>query len=175
MTRRMRVMIKLKLLSLLGKNHNKADVLRRSGLFKKFGERGYWHPDWIPSLPKYISLGDNVTVAADVRFYEHDIIHRMWNEDPLYLGDIVRQYEGEISVGDNTVLGARSIILAGVHIGHNVVVGCGSVVTRDLPDYSVAVGCPAKVVGDTRMLFLKRVNSGDDSGGLTYEDYFEKV
>lgn len=42
---------------------------------------GYWHPCWIPTHPDLISIGNNVTVAADVRIYEHDLVARMWNRD----------------------------------------------------------------------------------------------
>ena len=51
-----------------------------------------------------------------------------------------------ITIGDNVWLGARVIVLPGVTIGENSVVGVGSVVTRDIPPSSLAVGVPAKVV-----------------------------
>jgi len=51
-----------------------------------------------------------------------------------------------ISIGDNVWLGGRVIVLPGVSIGANTVVGAGSVVTRDLPANVVAVGNPARVV-----------------------------
>ena len=56
MNKRSRVLIKLKIMSVLGKNHEKAKVLRKSGLFKHYGTGGNWHPDWIPSFPDYISV-----------------------------------------------------------------------------------------------------------------------
>lgn len=51
-----------------------------------------------------------------------------------------------VSIGDDTDVGIGAIILPGVTIGRGVQVGAGSVVTRDLPDYAVAYGCPARVV-----------------------------
>jgi phosphonate metabolism protein (transferase hexapeptide repeat family) len=50
------------------------------------------------------------------------------------------------SLGADTWLGHGCIVMPGVKIGHGVVVGAGAVVTRDLPDYAIAVGVPAKVV-----------------------------
>ena len=48
---------------------------------------------------------------------------------------------------DNDVwIGANSVILAGIHIGRHVVIGAGSVVTKDIPDFCVVVGNPAKVI-----------------------------
>ena len=44
-------------------------------------------------------------------------------------------------------IGGRSVILYDVTIGDNVIIGAGSVVTRDVPSGSVAVGCPARIIG----------------------------
>jgi acetyltransferase-like isoleucine patch superfamily enzyme len=51
-----------------------------------------------------------------------------------------------IKIGDDCWLGANVIVLQGVTIGNGCVIGAGSVVTKDIPDYSVAVGNPAKVI-----------------------------
>lgn len=51
-----------------------------------------------------------------------------------------------IVIGDNTWIGANSVITAGVTIGKNCVVAGGSVVTRDIPDYTVVAGTPARVL-----------------------------
>lgn len=50
------------------------------------------------------------------------------------------------TIGDNVSLGANVVIVGGVKIGNNVTIGAGSVVVKDIPDNSVAVGNPAKVV-----------------------------
>ena len=54
--------------------------------------------------------------------------------------------EGDIIIGDDVWLGTRVFIGAGVTIGDGCVVGANSVVTRDLPSNSIAVGIPARVV-----------------------------
>ena len=56
------------------------------------------------------------------------------------------QYNIPVRIGRNCWIGAGAIILPGVTIGDNVVVGAGSVVTRDLPDSVVAVGNPCRVL-----------------------------
>ena len=50
------------------------------------------------------------------------------------------------TLGDNVSLGANVVIIGGVKIGNNVTIGAGSVVVKDIPDNSVAVGNPAKVI-----------------------------
>lgn len=61
-----------------------------------------------------------------------------------------------IYVGDNVMIGARSIIMPNVRIGNNVVVAAGAIVTKDIPDNSVAGGVPAKVIGSFDDLVDKR-------------------
>ena len=53
---------------------------------------------------------------------------------------------GEVRIGNDVWLGANVTVLPGVTIGDNVVVGAGAVVTKDIPDNSLAVGVPARVV-----------------------------
>ena len=73
-------------------------------------------------------------------------------------------------------LGARSIILYNVTIGKNTIVGAGSVVTKDVPDYAIVVGNPARIVGDTRELLKKRLAySGIDVSDYNYERLFREA
>jgi acetyltransferase-like isoleucine patch superfamily enzyme len=55
-----------------------------------------------------------------------------------------------ISIADGAWVGSGAIVLDGVRVGRNAVVGAGAVVNRDVPDYCVAVGNPARVVRDLR-------------------------
>ena len=52
----------------------------------------------------------------------------------------------EVVIGEDSHIGANSVVVAGVHIGKRCQIGAGSVVTKDIPDYSVAVGNPARVI-----------------------------
>ncbi len=60
------------------------------------------------------------------------------DEQPLELKEVV--------IGAESHIGANSVVVAGVHIGERVQVGAGSVVTKDIPSWSVAVGNPARVI-----------------------------
>lgn len=92
------------------------------------------------SEPYLISLGDHVS-ASFVRFETHD--GGVWvlrEENPGY--DIVKP----IKVGNNVFIGYGAVILPGVTIADNVVIGARSVVTKDVPENSVVAGVPARVI-----------------------------
>jgi acetyltransferase-like isoleucine patch superfamily enzyme len=93
------------------------------------------------SEPYLIRLGDHVTITAGVRFVTHD--GGVWVFRDKY-PDI--DVFGPIVIGNNVFIGMDSMILPGVTIGDDCVIGAGSVVSRDVPSGSVAVGTPARVV-----------------------------
>ncbi len=90
-----------------------------------------------------IVLGDAVLIAGNCYIGGG----RYHTKDPhkpiMYQGVYSR---GSVQIGDGTWIGASSTILDGVTIGKNCVIGANSLVTRDVPDNSVAVGSPARVL-----------------------------
>ena len=56
------------------------------------------------------------------------------------------QYNKDVHIGQNTWIGANTVIVPGIHIGKNTVIGAGSVVTKDIPDNVVALGNPCRVL-----------------------------
>lgn len=91
-----------------------------------------------------VEIGDDVSTGPGV--YLTDQNHA-WSDPDLPIG---RQAAPErpVRVGDGSWLGANVVVLPGVTIGRHVAVGAGSVVSRDLPDHSVAVGNPARPVAE---------------------------
>lgn len=67
--------------------------------------------------------------------------------------DFTRGFRGETKIGDYCLIGTNAIVLPGVSIGNHVVVGAGSVVTKDVPANSLVAGNPARV--------LKRINTAN--------------
>ena len=87
-------------------------------------------------IGRYVFLGQHVSVQGLIHGYED--VTQDPNLQPLMLRPV--------KVGDYTHLGTNSTIMAGVTIGERCQIGAGSVVTKDIPPYSVAVGNPARVV-----------------------------
>ena len=87
-------------------------------------------------IGRYVFLGQHVSVQGLIHGYED--VTQDPNLQPLMLRPV--------KVGDYTHLGTNSTIMAGVTIGERCQIGAGSVVTKDIPPYSVAVGNPARGV-----------------------------
>lgn len=96
------------------------------------------------SEPYLITLGDHVRVNENVQFVTHDGGVWVLRHMEEALSDVDKF--GPIRVGNNVHIGNNTIIMPGVTIGSNCIIGCGAVVTKDIPDNSVAVGVPAKVI-----------------------------
>ena len=110
----------------------------------KIGENCSIFPDvFFGSEPYLITIGNNVRITFGVKFATHD--GGVWTQRKKVILEQADVF-GKIVVGDNTNIGWNAIILPGVTIGKNCVIGAGAVVTKDIPDNSVAVGVPAKVI-----------------------------
>lgn len=143
--KRMRQTLRLYLTLSVGK---RTRYLKEKQIFASMGENCSIMDRKIPLYAKLIRIGNNVHVASNVTFITHDLIHAMINGNPRYRKDgPVLEHVGCIDIGDNVFIGSKSAILGDVKIGSNVIIGAGALVTHDIPDNSVAVGIPAKVVG----------------------------
>lgn len=86
-----------------------------------------------------IKIGSNVFFAPGVQLYTAN--HPLEAELRKTLENAL-----SISIGNDCWIGGNSIILPGITIGNGCVIGAGSVLTKDIPDNSLAVGNPAKVI-----------------------------
>ena len=112
-----------------------------SGGNLKIGDNSFVGQGTIIVSKKSIKIGNDCLIAEHVtiRDQNHDYSGK---EKIREAGFVVKAVE----IGDDTWIGAKCCILAGVRIGRSCIVGAGSVVTEDLPDRVVAVGSPARVI-----------------------------
>lgn len=89
-----------------------------------------------------LKIGNNVMMGPDVTILTHT--HNIERTDiPMgRQGSTVK----EVSVGNDVWIGMRSIIMPGVRIGNGVVIGAGAVVTKDVPDFAIVGGVPARII-----------------------------
>lgn len=95
--------------------------------------------------PWLVEIGNKVTLADGVWLITHDGSSRLFRNKFQEMS-IFGNYFGPIKIMDNSFIGTNSIILPGVTIGPNSIVGAGSVVTKSIPSNTVAAGNPARVI-----------------------------
>lgn len=134
--------------------------LKKHQIFAEYGDNNLFQPTKLPNAPQLIKIHNNVKIAADVTFYEHDAINGMLS----VIDKVHYQMHGScIEIHDNTFIGGHSIIIGNVSIGPNAMVAAGSVVTKDVEPGTIVGGNPAKVIGSFESLHGKRKQeeSGD--------------
>lgn len=97
---------------------------------------------------KNLVIGDNVLIAS--RVYISDTSHGTYKEDahvsPYIPPNNRKLFSSSVVIKDNVWIGENVCVLPGVTIGKGCVVGANSVVTKNIPDYSIVVGVPARVI-----------------------------
>lgn len=87
-----------------------------------------------------VVIGDNCQMAPNVAIYTAGHPVHPATRNTAY------EYGIEVTIGDNVWIGGNTVICPGVHIGSNTVIGAGSVVTKDIPDWVIAAGNPCRVL-----------------------------
>ena len=95
-------------------------------------------------FPEKISIGEHCTISTNVKIYAHtgppETIQKK------YMPFVVK----EVKIGNNVYIGTGAVILPGVTIGDWVMIGAGCVVTKDVEDYAIVAGNPARKIRDIR-------------------------
>ncbi len=101
-----------------------------------------------------VSLGEGVQLSSHTVVYSHSSQDSIRLLGKHFMEIEVLKRPGyklrPVTIGDYTFVGTSSVILPGSAIGKGCIIGAGSVVNGTIPDFAIAVGNPAKVVGDTR-------------------------
>ena len=106
----------------------------------EIGENFYSNHNLVILDANKVVFGDNVFIGPNCGFYTagHPLDAETRNKG--------LEYAKPIRVGNDVWFGGNVVVLPGVKIGNNVVIGAGSVVTKDIPENSIAVGNPCKVI-----------------------------
>ena len=105
-----------------------------------------------------ITIGNNVHIGAHVSITAHEAEHikpddvDVWKPLDFFFDPVV--------IEDHTLVCSGTVIIPGVHIGHHSMIGGGAIVINDIPPYSLAVGCPARVVRRLRDDEAAKLESG---------------
>ena len=140
-------MILMSIIEKLAKRRDYVKYLRKKGCKIGEGCEIYLSANF-GSEPYLIAIGNHVRVNSDVNFISHDggvWVVRQYLKSTLNEAEKIDMF-GKIEVGNNVHIGTNATIMPGVKIGDNCIIGCGAIVTYDVPDNSVAVGVPARVI-----------------------------
>ena len=120
--------------------------------------------------PWMLKIGDYCKITAGTTILCHDysrsVIRRAY-------GDVIGEAK-ETIIGDNVFIGVNSTILMGTHIGSNVIVGAGSVVSGTFPDNCVIAGNPAKVIRSLDEHYAIRKEKTKEEAKVYYTTFVDK-
>ena len=128
--------------------------IERFNIFRANGDNFYFCPRKLPADPKLIRFGNNVAVATDVMFINHDVSQKVYNN---IFDEKLPKFFGCIEIGDNVFIGAKTTILPNVRICNNVYIAAGALVTKSISESGIWGGVPARRIGDFEGLYRKRL------------------
>ncbi len=135
----------------------------------KMGKNNYLYTKHIGSEPYLIEIGDNCHITSGTKFFTHG------GGAPLRLEMPDFDTFGKIIIGNNVYIGNNCLIMPGVAIGDNVIIGAGSVVTKSIPSNCVVAGNPAKYIKDFKSYRDGMVKHDFKTKRLHYKDKKQKI
>ena len=116
------------------------------------------------SEPYLIEIGDHVQITQGVRFFNHGAAWVFREEIPDL--DVF----GKIKIGNNVYIGNNALIMPGVTVGDQVIIGAGAVVTKSVKSNQIIAGNPAKVIGEVEELKKRLLPYNMKSKGMNYDE-----
>lgn len=107
--------------------------------------------------PSLITIGNNCYFNENFTILTHDWVTNVF----LNSGREFVNSSGRVTIGNNVSFGQNVMILKGVTIGDNCFIGAGSIVTKDIPANSIAVGTPCKVIMSLDEYYQKRLDKSE--------------
>jgi acetyltransferase-like isoleucine patch superfamily enzyme len=92
-----------------------------------------------------LKIGDYCSISTGAQIYTHETVE--W----ALTGGKAKYRYAPVSIGDCCFIGSLSIVRMGVRIGDHVIIGAHSFVNSDIPSNSIAMGCPARIVGEVEI------------------------
>lgn len=121
------------------------------------------------SEPYLIEIGNDVRITSGVKLFTHGGARVFRKNIPDF------DFFGKIKIGNNVYIGNNAIILPGVSIGDDVIIGAGSVVTKSVGTNSVVGGNPARIIGSVSELQNKMLKYNVKTKGLSRADKKSKL
>lgn len=136
------------------KLRGEVDVKKLQKLGLKIGENFQYGSGCFfdPSHCFLISIGNNVTFSSKIHVLAHDASTKKYTGYTKI---------GKVFIGDNSFVGANTTILPNIHIGENVIIAAGSVITKSIPSNEVWGGVPAKKICDLDEYLNKYSNKNE--------------
>jgi len=119
-----------------------AAYLKRHGGLHAMGEGCVIQTNVVITDPPHLRLGDNVHLTGCTLFGHDGTVSMLKQMSGRRLDRV-----GRIDIGDNVFVGHQAIVMPGVSIGPNAIVGAGAVVTRNVPRNTIVAGNPARPIG----------------------------
>lgn len=111
----------------------------------KVGKNTWVGPFTILDGSGRLKIGDFCSISTGAQIYTHETVE--W----ALTGGKAKYRYAPVSIGDCCFIGSLSIVRMGVNIGDHVIIGAHSFVNSDIPSNSIAMGCPARIVGDVEI------------------------
>jgi acetyltransferase-like isoleucine patch superfamily enzyme len=126
--------------------------LRKKGVVLGTGTKFFGKPLIDLTRPCLVEIGNHCVFTDNVRFLTHGFDWSVLREK---YGEVLGS-TGKVVIEDNVFIGMSAIILKGVRIGRDTIIGAGSIVTHDIPANSVAAGNPCRVIMTLDEYYKKR-------------------